>query len=130
MAQLTSQQANELANQFLALAQSIGDFRYRHWSELSKTQHQLLASQHGSVLNYGEEILSLSTVLIMNDVANAIASIKTITAKVKSTLGSLSEVQDGINIAAAVVTLGAAIVSKNPLAVAGAIEGFAKLNKP
>ena len=30
MAQLTSQQANDLANQFLALAQAIGDFRYKH----------------------------------------------------------------------------------------------------
>ncbi len=124
MAQLTSQQANDLANQFLALAQSIGDFRYQHWSDLSEAQHQQLASQHGLVLKYGEDILVLSTVLVMNDVSQSLESIKEVSSQIKSTLGSLADVQKGINITTAIVTLGATIISKNPLAVAGAISGL------
>jgi len=122
MAQLTAQQANDLANQFLALAQAIGDFRYHHWNDLSKAQHQRLASQHWSVLNYGEDILALSTALIMDDVSSSLASIKTITGQIKSTLGTLKDIQKGIDITAAIVMLGAAIISQSPIAIAGAVQ--------
>src|SRR5258707_14508389 len=107
MAQLTSQQANDLANQFLALAQAIGDFRNNHWNDLSKTQPHQLAGQHWSVLNFGEDILALSTGLIMDDVAGSLKSIKTITGQIKSSLGTLKDIQKGIDIAAAIVTFGA-----------------------
>jgi len=126
MAQLTAQQANDLANQFLALAQAIGDFRYNHWSELSKAQHQRLASQHWSVLNYGEDILALSTALIMDDVSSSLASIKTITGQIKSSLGTLHDIQKGIGITTVIVMLGAAIISQSPIAIAGAIEELMK----
>ena len=122
MAQLTAQQANDLANQFLALAQAIGDFRYNHWSDLSKAQHHRLASQHWSVLNYGEDILALSTALIMDDVSSSLASIKTITGQIKSTLGTLKDIQKGIDITAVIVMLGAAIISQSPIAIAGAVQ--------
>ena len=129
MAHLTSQQVNDLANQFLALAQSIGDLRYNYWNDLSKDQHQILANQHWSVLHYGEDILSMSTVLVMDDVSNSLAMIRALTGKIKSTLDALHDIQEGINISAAIVSLGAAIISENPLAVAGAIEDLVKITK-
>ncbi|HMI65587.1 MAG TPA: hypothetical protein VK517_06100 [Cyclobacteriaceae bacterium] len=122
MAQLTSQQADDLANQFLALAQAIGDFRYNHWNDLSRVQHNRLASQHWSVLNYGEDILALSTVLIMDDIAPSLASIKKISGQIKSSLGTLKDIQKGIDISAAIVTFGAAIISKSPIAIGEAID--------
>jgi len=122
MAQLTAQQANDLSNQFLALAQAIGDFRYNHWNDLSKAQHHRLASQHWSVLNYGEDILALSTALIIDDVSSSLASIKMITGQIKSTLGTLKDIQKGIDITAVIVMLGAAIISQSPIAIAGAIQ--------
>jgi hypothetical protein len=124
MPRLTSQQASDLANQFLALAQTIGDFRYRRWNELSKAQHHQLASQHWSVLNYGEDVLSLSTVLVMDDVSNSLSAIKAVTGKIKATLERLDDIQQGIDTAAVMVTLGAAIISRNPLAIGGAIKGL------
>ena len=126
MAQLTSQQADDLANQFLALAQAIGDFRYNHWSDLSRVQHNRLASQHWSVLNYGEDILALSTALIMDDVSSSLASLKTITGQIKSSLGALKDIQKGIGITTVIVMLGAAIISQSPIAIEGAIEELMK----
>jgi hypothetical protein len=122
MAQLTSQQADDLANQFLALAQAIGDFRYRHWNDLSQDQHHRLASQHWSVLNYGEDILALSETLIMDDVSPSLASIKSITGQIKSSLRALKDIQNGIDLAATIVTFGAAIISKSPIAIREAID--------
>jgi hypothetical protein len=124
MERLTSHEAKDLANQFLALAQAIGDWRYNHWSELSETQRQQLANHHRSVLEYGEEVLALSTVLVMEDVSNSLSAIKSVSGKITASLGTLADIQKGIDVAAAVVTLGAAIVSKNPLAIGGAIEGL------
>jgi len=126
MAQLTSRQADDLANQFLALAQAIGDFRYNHWNDLSRVQHNRLASQHWSVLNYGEDILALSTALIMDDVSSSLASLKTITGQIKSSLGALKDIQKGIGITTVIVMLGAAIISQSPIAIAGAIEELMK----
>ena len=126
MAQLTMQQASDLAHQFLALAQSIGDFRYRHWKDLSNGQDQKLASLHRSVLNYGEDILALSTVLVMDDVSKSLASVKEVTLQIKSTLGSLADIQKGIDLTASIVTLGAAIISRDPLAVEVAVEGLVR----
>ncbi len=127
MAHLTSQQANDLASQFLALAQSIGDLRHYHWSDLTKEQHQLLANQHWSALHYGEDILSMSTVLVMDDVCDSLSIIRKLTVQIKSTLGALSDIQKGINISEAVVALGAAIVSENPITVTGAMEDLGKV---
>ena len=38
MAQLTSQQVNQLADYFLAIAQAVGDYRYQNFDNLSKLQ--------------------------------------------------------------------------------------------
>ena len=121
---LTPLQANDLANQFLSMAQSIGDFRYQHWNGLSTAQHQRLSSLHRNVLTYGEDILVSSTVLVMEDMEGSLAAIRDVTGQIRSALGSLEDIQKGINVATAIVALGAAIVSRNPLAVAGAIEGL------
>ena len=129
MAHLTSQQVNDLANQFLALAQSIGDLRYYYWNDLSKEQHQLLANHHWSALHYGEDILALSTDLVMDDLSSSLTLIRELTGQIKSTLGTMTDIQEGINISAAIVGLGAAIISENPFTVEGAIEDLVKLAK-
>ena len=129
MAHLTSLQVNDLANQFLALAQSIGDLRYCYWNDLSKEEHQILANHHWSALYYGEDILALSTDLVMDDVSDSLAMIRELTGQIKSTLGTASDIQEGISISAAIVALGAAITSENPLTVEGAIEDLVKLAK-
>ncbi len=129
MDKLTASQADELATQFLLLAQAIGDFRYRNWKTLSKAQHRQLASQHWSVLNYGEDILAISTGLTMTDVERSLTAIREVTGEIKESLSSMASVQKGIKIAGSAVTLGASIVSKNPFAVVGAINELVKAVK-
>lgn len=122
MAKLSAQQANELANNFLGLAQAIGDFRYTRWNDLTHEQNQKLGSLQWSVLNHGEDMLALSTTLVINDVQESLAEIKAVTQQIKTTIHSLQDIQKGINIAAAIVTLGATIISKNPESISMAIE--------
>ena len=123
MAELTSGQANELANSFLGLAQAIGDFRYNNWNSLSKSENKKLGNLQWSILNYGEDMLAFSTILVMDDVENSLMEIRKITSQIKETIGSLHDIQKGINIAAAIVTLGAAIISRNPASIGDALGG-------
>ncbi len=124
MAKLTSQQANELANNFLALAQAIGDYRYQNFDTLSKPQNQKIRDLHWSILNYADDLYTLSATLVMDDVQSSLTSIGAVTTQIKATYKTLQNVQKAINVAASVVTLGASILSKNPQAIADSIGGL------
>jgi hypothetical protein len=123
---LTAKQANDLGKDFLALAQAIGDFRYDNWNTLSKEDNQRLSDFQWSILNYGEDILALSVILVMDDVEASLTKINTISSKIKGTIQVLKNIQKGIDVAAAIVTLGAAIISKSPKVIADSIDGLVK----
>ncbi len=123
MAKLTAQQANDLAANFLGLAQAIGDYRFNNWNTLSKSDNQRLGSMQWSILNSGEDMLALSTNLVMNDVQGSLTQISNITVQIRSSLQKMANVQKAINIAAALVTLASAIISKSPGGIADGIQG-------
>lgn len=123
MSKLTSAQANALANDFLGLAQAIGDFRYDNWNEMSKPQNQQLGKLQWSILNYGEDILALSTALVMNDVQTSLDQINDVTLEIRSTIQKLQNVQKVINVAAAIITFGGAVISKDPSAIKTGLQG-------
>jgi len=124
MAKLTAKQANELANNFLALAQSIGDYRYTNYDNLSKIQNQNLRESHRRILDYSDHLFTLSATLVLEDVQTSLTSIGAVTSEIKATYKTLQNVQKAINVAASVVTLGASILSKNPQAIADSIGGL------
>ncbi len=124
MAILTVKEANELANNFLALAQAIGDYRYQNFNILTKQQNQKMRDLHWSILNYADDLYTLSASLVIIDVKTSLTSISTITLKIQKTYKTLQNVQKAINVAVSVVTLGASILSKNPLAIADSISGL------
>lgn len=124
MPNLTSQQANKLANEFLALAQAIGDYRYSNYDNLSPEENQQLKNYHWSILNCSDDLFTLSANLILNDVNSSLIAISDITTEIKGTYQNLANVQKAINVATSVVTLGAAIISKNPQAIADSLSGL------
>jgi len=129
MSKLTSEQANELANNFLGLAQAIGDFRYQNWNSLLKNENQKLGNLQSSILNYGEDILAFSTMLVMDEVETSLKRIDQITLQIKSTIHTLKNIQKVINIAAAIVTFGAAILNKDPQSITKALDGIFKASE-
>jgi hypothetical protein len=123
MAKLTSAQANALANDFLGLAQAIGNFRYDNWNEMSKTQNQQLGKMQWSILNYGEDILALSTALAMDDVQASLNKINDTTLEIMSTIQQLKNIQKVINVAGAIIAFGGAVISKDPSAIKTGLQG-------
>lgn len=121
MGTLSTQQTNEIANNFLALAQVIGDYRYQKFNELSEFQNQKIKDLHWSMLNYADDLYTVSATLVMNDIQNSLTLINSITIQIKATYTTIQNVQKAINVAAATATLGASILSKNPQAIADSI---------
>ncbi|MPR35930.1 hypothetical protein [Salmonirosea aquatica] len=123
MANLSAQEANRLANNFLGLAQSIGDFRFNNWNVLTIDENQRMGDLQWSILNYGEDILALSTQLVVEDSKQSLEEINDISTEIKATINTIQQIQKGINVATSIVVLGGAIVSKNPQAIIDALKG-------
>jgi hypothetical protein len=129
MENVTSEQAAELAKNFLGLAQSIGNYRFANWKKLSRAENQELSDKQWSILNAGEDMLALSTSLLINEANDTIKQIKTITSDIDKTIVSIKKVQKVIDIGAAVIQLAAVIIGKQPLAIPAAISDLVKAIK-
>ena len=124
MASLTAKQLTELANDFLGMAQAVGDYRYQHYTTITKTQNKQLSDLHWNLLNYADDLFTQSAIFVMEDAEDALAKIKSISQDMTVTYKQLAKVQKAIDVASAATTLGAAIFSKNPIAIIGAIDGL------
>jgi hypothetical protein len=91
---------------------------------LSKADNQNLGGLQWSILNYGEDVLALSTVLVMNDIADSLNRVDDITTQIKSNIQQLKNIQKVISVATAIVTFGAAVISKNPQTIASTLDGL------
>jgi hypothetical protein len=129
MSKLTSEEANQLSNNFLGLAQAVGDYRFKNWNSLSTNDNQKLASFQWSLLNHGEDILAFSTQLVFEEVSESLQTIQSLTEKIQHTIIKLENIQKVINLATSAVTLGAAIISKDPKAITAGLNSFIQVAK-
>ena len=129
MENLTSAQAAELAKNFLGLAQSMGNYRFTNWKKLTKAQNQELSDKQWSILNAGEDMLALSTTLLINEAGETLKQIRQVTSDIDKTILQIKKIQKVINIGTAVVQLAAVIIGKQPLAIPGAIDDSIKAVK-
>jgi hypothetical protein len=130
MANLTSKQANRLAEEFYLLALSIGDFRYENWDTLSLEENKKLSGIQAEILRTGEDILALSTTLVMDEVGETLEKITSITSDIKGTISSLRAIQKGMDTAAAILALGSSILRRDPGAIGNSLKGLFAVWKP
>jgi hypothetical protein len=130
MAQLTSQQVNQLADYFLAIVQAVGDYRYRNFDNISKSQNAKLKELQGSIRKYADDLYTLSATLVFDDVQSSLSSIGNVTGKLKSAYKILKDVQKAISIAASFVKLGEAILNKNSKAIVDSLCALEDSWKP
>jgi len=122
MANLTSDQAQQLSDNFFDLSVAITDFRIANWEKLSLEENKELGETRYKLLKSGEDILALATTLIMDEVADSLGKINTITADIKGTIKTLRTIQKGLDVAATLVALGIAIIAKDPQRIGKSIK--------
>ncbi|MDO7137148.1 hypothetical protein [Algibacter lectus] len=124
MAKLTSKQVNELANYFLALAQSMGDYRILNFDNLTKLQNKKLRETHRKTLEYSDDLFTMSATFVLDDVTASLETLDAITKKINKSYKGLQDVQKAIDISTHVVTLGASIFTFNTLAIIDSLDNL------
>ena len=127
MANLTAEQVNGLADNFSAMAQVVGEYRYKNYENLSELQNQQIKDLQATILDIADRLYPLSAVLVMEDIETSLATIDNITNEIKETYKTLLDFQKAINIAGAVVTLGSSILSGKPAPIVQSIDSLVRI---
>ena len=120
---LTSQEALSLSKQFRDLSVSLGNYRFANWQKLTPTQRRDIEDEEWSLSMAASDMITKAVGLALDESKSSLKAIKKSVSKAKGAIKKLKKVKQIISIAAAVVGLGAAIVSKDP----GSIAKNAKL---
>lgn len=120
---LTSAEALALSKQFRDLANDLGNYRFSNWSSLTPTQKRDLEDEEWSLINAASDMTTKAIGLALEESEINFQSIKSSVGKAKKAIKKLEKVGQVITVATATVGLAAAIMAKDP----GAIAKNAKL---
>src|SRR5215472_1161517 len=110
MPPLTSDDAFALSKSFRDLSVALGDFRFAHWNTLE--------DEEWSLLNSASDMITKAVGLTLDESQAGAARLKSATASAQKAVKTLNDVRKIITVATASVGLAAAIVSKDPGAIA------------
>ena len=120
---LSAEDAFELSKQFRELAINLGNYRFANWNTLTPTQRHDVEDEEWSLLNSSSDMTTKAVGLALEESEMNVQSIKSSVSKAKKAIKKLEKVGEVIKVATAAVGLAAAIVAKDP----GAIAKNAKL---
>lgn len=120
---LSAEDAFELSKQFRDLGINLGNYRFANWKTLTPTQRRDLEDEEWSLLNSSSDMTTKAVGLALEESGINVQSITSSVGKAKRAIKKLEKVSKIINIATAAVGLAAAVVAKDP----GAIAKNAKL---
>jgi len=118
MPPLTSDDAFALSKSFRDLSVALGDFRFAHWNTLSESDRTTLEDEEWSLLNSASDMITKAVGLTLDESQAGAARLKSATASAQKAVKTLNDVRKIITVATASVGLAAAIVSKDPGAIA------------
>ena len=124
MASLTPTETHELAHHFLQMGQAVGQYRIDNFENLSKTQNKELKDHEKAILGCANDLFAWSASIVMNDVSGSLTTLAKVTKEIETAYKTLKDIQKAIDIAASVVMVGAAVMAKNPDAIATALGGL------
>ena len=111
MANLTSEQVKQLADDLLHMTNAVGDYRYENFDKLTEDENSELKELHNQLLGQTTELYTKSALLVMNDVDESLNAIRTITEKTQNLYKNLGVVQKAIDWAARILGMASAIIS-------------------
>jgi hypothetical protein len=121
---LSSQEVHKLANNFFALTVSMTDFLLEKWDSLTPEERNKLNRNIRKTSSDGQKMLAQGATLVVEETKESLTNIEHTTNQIKSILGTIAGIQKGINIAASVVTLSAAVLTKNPETIIAAARSL------
>jgi ABC-type phosphate transport system ATPase subunit len=124
MANLTSKQVKELADNMLRMTNALGNYRYENFDRLTEEENLQLKGLHRQQLENTTELYTKSAVLVMDDVETSLQKIDTITVETQKLYKKLVTVQKVLDRATSVLTLASAIIGLDPTGIASSIKSL------
>jgi len=121
-----SQEVFMLSDYMGRLANLLGEFIDFNKGNLSVEERNGLYDSEIELARLAGEINIIGVNLLFEDIQGLLSDLDKITEGVKNAVKKALAVQDAINIAAGLVTIGSAIVSGNPAAIAQSTIGVGK----
>lgn len=119
---LTADDAFELARNFREVAKQVGDTRTGKWDTLTPDQRQTLENEEWDLLSSSMSMRTKAVGIVLEEAETSLAKIVRVTDHARKAIKTLENVRAAIGIASTVVTLAAAILSKDPQAIAKASQ--------
>jgi len=115
---LSSTDAFKLSRSFHDLSVAIGQYRFGNWETLSEDDRRTLEDEEWSLLNASSDMLTKAVGLTLDESDPNGQKVQDATVAAAKAVKTLKQVGKVINVATAAVGLAAAIVAKDPGAVA------------
>ena len=124
MAALTSDQAFALASRFHDAAVAVGSYLYSaKGNALSASDWNKLEDAQWSILNASSDIRTTAVGLVLDEAGPSLAKLQAYTNRARIAIKKVDTAKKAIEIATSLVVLGAAVISKDPGAIASAAKG-------
>jgi len=115
---LTSADAFKLSKSFHDLSVAVGQYRFGNWNSLTDETRKTLEDEEWSLLNASSDMITKAVGLALDESDPGAQKVQAATAAATKAVKTVKNVGKVINITTASVGLAAAIVSKDPGAIA------------
>jgi hypothetical protein len=116
----TKDDALNLSKKFRELSVALGNYRFDNWGNLTASQRQQLEDQEWTLLNHASDLTTLAVGIALDETQASLSNINGSITKAKKAVKKLDTVRKIIKVAESGVRLAAAIVTKDPKAIAKA----------
>lgn len=122
MPTITAEQSRSIAKLYSDLASALTEYRFAHWTELTRAQRAEIESHEWTLLTYSSNMATRAIRLGGADVATAVAGITRATRRLTAAVRRVASVKRAFAIATSAVALGGAIASGHGLAIGEAVN--------
>lgn len=129
MQQLTAEQLTQLGYSFLSIANAVDEYRMQNRAQLSYDDNQTLKILHSTLTHIADDLFATSAISLISEVESSLQKLKEVTGDINTTYHKLRKVQKAIDIAAAAVTVGTAVLTRDGKGIRNAVSDLVKTIK-
>ena len=126
---LNADDAKELADRFLEAATAIDKFLDDNWTTIDRADYETMSESAKTLLRVCSFMTTVAVGLSIDRMQDDAAQLKQVTAKAKESLARLQSVRRAMRVAAGMVDLATAIMSKDPGGIFKAFQGLHELTQ-
>ncbi len=121
MPKLAAADARAIARDYHDIALSIGAYRFTNWERLGVARRTELERLQWTLLAFSSEMTTRAITLAVDDLDATLDELRSAVKSLKSAVKRAADARSLLRAAARAVTLGAAIVAGNAVAIAAAV---------